>query len=169
MEVLRFTNSSYVAMYFHTTCWKKKFICVKFMHASSFARFLEVLMHAFQWEAMWSSLFRVWFVMDFENIAISSPGYYKFINLYPMWLIRTFRWEKSKNRLEVSYKSRPDPREGAKGLCSIHLLFSSPCQGLSGSDIVYFINLWVRLELRFPNDFNIIVRVSFADDKRKAD
>ena len=43
--------------------------------------------------------------MDFENIVISPPDNYRFLNLIPIVInLYTFELRKSKNRLEVSFK-----------------------------------------------------------------
>ena len=45
--------------------------------------------------------------MKFENIVISPPDNYRFFHFVPsvinLYTLYTFRWEKSKNRLEVSF------------------------------------------------------------------
>ena len=42
--------------------------------------------------------------MDFENIVISPPDNYRFLNFIPIVINIYFEIRKSKNRLEVSFK-----------------------------------------------------------------
>ena len=44
--------------------------------------------------------------MHFENIVISPPDNYKFLNFIPIVINIHFEIRKSKNRLEVSFKEK---------------------------------------------------------------